>query len=463
MWMTAASLSAWWLWRCGVAERRVGSYPFGPDAAGPAGDDTCSADRPGRWSCSSAACCCCGCRSGFRTRLFLAAPAARRARRTSASACRTCGPASRPWTWPRRWSARIARESLEYRFKCERLLADHAMQRPIFGWGGYGRAWSTADEEKTQAGPARRAVDRRSWGAGTRRHDAALPGAGPAGGPVRPGLPGADWWGDPRVAAASLAAALLGLYLVDCLMNAFVNIIYITLAGGLAGLDPRQLRRLGATGREAEATGRRAVGRAARSRRTRRGGLVRPGPAGGPLPHPGPVVQAGGAARRGGRRLAAGPRPARRPDRGRPRRRRAATAVVRLRQRPRLAAGQPPRPVPPRPGLRRRPGPAGGGRVPRRRRLLEHPGSRVLPRRRRSRGHRRPRAAPGPSPAARPSTTSSSPWPAPGRRPGGGPAGAGPRHAAGRAGPSGPPRAGRPLRRGPRPDRRRGAAPAIVG
>ena len=67
----------------------------------------------------------------------------------------------------------------------------------------------------------------------------------------------AKWWGDPRVAAASLAAAFMGLYLIDCLLNAFVNIIYISLAGGLAGLDPRQLRAMGATGRGPR---RRAVG-----------------------------------------------------------------------------------------------------------------------------------------------------------------------------------------------------------
>ena len=46
-------------------------------------------------------------------------------------------------------------------------------------------------------------------------------------------------WADPRLAAGSLTAVLLGLYVIDCLLNAFPNIIYIVLCGGLMGLEPR--------------------------------------------------------------------------------------------------------------------------------------------------------------------------------------------------------------------------------
>ena len=53
-------------------------------------------------------------------------------------------------------------------------------------------------------------------------------------------------WGDRRVAAGSLAMVLLILYMVDCLMNAFPNMIYLTLAGGLIGLEPKRLRTTGA-------------------------------------------------------------------------------------------------------------------------------------------------------------------------------------------------------------------------
>ena len=54
-------------------------------------------------------------------------------------------------------------------------------------------------------------------------------------------------WADPRLAAGSLTAVLLGLYIIDCLLNAFPNMIYIVLAGGLMGLEPGQLYRPGRT------------------------------------------------------------------------------------------------------------------------------------------------------------------------------------------------------------------------
>jgi tetratricopeptide (TPR) repeat protein len=49
-------------------------------------------------------------------------------------------------------------------------------------------------------------------------------------------------WRNPQLAPASVAATLLGLYIIDCLLNGFPNIIYVTITGGLAGLEPRQLR-----------------------------------------------------------------------------------------------------------------------------------------------------------------------------------------------------------------------------
>src|SRR5262249_46382475 len=38
-----------------------------------------------------------------------------------------------------------------------------------------------------------------------------------------------------------LSAAMVGLYMVDCTFNGFVNIIYVSLAGGLIGLRPAHL------------------------------------------------------------------------------------------------------------------------------------------------------------------------------------------------------------------------------
>ena len=47
-------------------------------------------------------------------------------------------------------------------------------------------------------------------------------------------------WRDPLVAPAMVAAALLGIYMVDCLLNSFANIVYVSLAGGLVGVTPMQ-------------------------------------------------------------------------------------------------------------------------------------------------------------------------------------------------------------------------------
>ena len=162
----------------------------------------------------------------------------------------------------------------------------------------------------------------------------------------------------------------LGLYMVDCLLNGFVNIIYVTLAGGLSRPGADSIRAI-------------AAGRAGTRPRTGGASGGHPGGRAGVGVGPsraGPIALADryrslgrsfkqeGRLRRGGGRLAAGPRPAGRPDGGPARRPGAAAAVVRLRQRPGLAPGESPRSGPSRPGGRRGDGPTGGGGVPRGRR-----------------------------------------------------------------------------------------------
>ena len=68
-------------------------------------------------------------------------------------------------------------------------------------------------------------------------------------------------WGDPRLAAGSLAATFLGLYMIDCLLNGFLNIIYVTLAGGLIGLELGQLGLIAAGPRQAGTPRPRPAGR----------------------------------------------------------------------------------------------------------------------------------------------------------------------------------------------------------
>ena len=124
---------------------------------------------------------------------------------------------------------------------CERLLADHALKRPVFGWGGFGRGRVTFTEENKNEAPTDGL-----WiiTLGAKGFVGLVLNYLILGLPIALFLRRfpAKSWTNPRVGMAALAAVLLGVYIIDCLLNAFVNIIYITLAGGLIGLDPRQIR-----------------------------------------------------------------------------------------------------------------------------------------------------------------------------------------------------------------------------
>ena len=253
MWMTAASLAAWWLWRCG-ALRRLGPFPFGLAlTALLLTTIICRSTGAllllimgifGLWASSR-----------FRTHLLLAG-------------LLLVGPIYVGVRLPELWSGKQAvdlakylfgpdrAQSLEWRFQCERMLGDKALRQPILGWGGFGRSLVYFGEEGGWNVPPDGLwilmMGSRGYVGMTLVY---LVFALPAALFVRR-FP-ARLWGDPRLAAASLAAALLGLFIVDCLMNAFVNIIYVTMAGGLISLDPRRVLTPGAPGHEAEAAGRR--------------------------------------------------------------------------------------------------------------------------------------------------------------------------------------------------------------
>ena len=145
---------------------------------------------------------------------------------------------------------------------CENLLIAKALQQPVFGWGGWGRSAVYFDADTTWPKPVPTdglwiiILGTKGFVGLTLFYLALI-------------LPAAlfVWrfparlWGDPRLAAGSLAAVLLGLYMVDCLLNGFPNIIYVTLAGGLIGLEPKQLRAIAARARRGGPPDRRAAGR----------------------------------------------------------------------------------------------------------------------------------------------------------------------------------------------------------
>ncbi len=248
LWMTAASLAAWWLWRCG-AIKKIGQVSFGgvilPILMGTA--VICR-------STGALALLALGMMLLWGTvrlqarllliGLLLVTPLYVAVRTTRLWSGQNVVDLAKSYIHPDRAA------SLEYRFRCEDRLISKAVEQPAFGWGGWGRSDVYNDEGKPWQ---QRVITDGMWiiFLGTRGFYGLtvfyLAMLLPAflmiwRLPVR-------LWADPRIAACPLGAVLLGLYMIDCLLNGFPNIVYVAIAGGLAGLDPRQLRAVGGTTR----------------------------------------------------------------------------------------------------------------------------------------------------------------------------------------------------------------------
>lgn len=125
-------------------------------------------------------------------------------------------------------------QSLEYRFDNEELLVDHARSRVMWGWGGWDR--STVPHPET----GKRVVQDSLWiiAYGMRgaiglislfsalllplvafclRYPASL-------------------WRRKDIAPVAVLVVVVMLYVVDCLLNAMINPIYILSCGGIAGV-----------------------------------------------------------------------------------------------------------------------------------------------------------------------------------------------------------------------------------
>ncbi|CAN5832741.1 hypothetical protein BH23PLA1_BH23PLA1_10090 [soil metagenome] len=124
-------------------------------------------------------------------------------------------------------------QSLEFRLINEDMLAVKALQRPVFGWSGWGRN-RVYDEHGRDI-----SITDGLWiialgvnglvGLGALTMTFLLPPALLLRFPVRS-------WSTSGLAPAAALAVLLGLYLIDNLSNAMVNPIYMLAAGGLVGL-----------------------------------------------------------------------------------------------------------------------------------------------------------------------------------------------------------------------------------
>ncbi|HOS96286.1 MAG TPA: O-antigen ligase domain-containing protein [Deltaproteobacteria bacterium] len=129
-------------------------------------------------------------------------------------------------------------ESLQFRLDNEDILADRALQNPLFGWATWGKA-RVYDEEGRDI-----SVTDGLWIIAFGNHglvglvSMTLAVLMPVFFFVR-SYP-ASSWGDPRVASAAALSLLLAIYMVDNLLNAMVNPIFIVTAGGISGLPVLQ-------------------------------------------------------------------------------------------------------------------------------------------------------------------------------------------------------------------------------
>ena len=244
LWMTAASLTGWWLWRTGVI-RRMGNWPFGLLLSGLL-VTTVLCRSTGALILLIIGMAAIWLTTRLRTRmvlvgLLLIGPIFVVLRTTGAWSGAEAVALANATVGPER------AESLEFRYKCEKKQIAHALNRPLLGWGGFGRYFVYFDEDPTKVMPPDGL-----W-------IVALGSKGliglislylaiilPAARAVR--LVPPQSWSDPRLAGALIGVVLLGIYIVDCLVNGFINIIYMTMCGGLARLSAQEFLSGGRTG-----------------------------------------------------------------------------------------------------------------------------------------------------------------------------------------------------------------------
>lgn len=133
-------------------------------------------------------------------------------------------------------------QSLEFRFNNEELLVDKARERIWFGWAGYGRALVPIDNY------GRLTVQDSLWIIAFGHHGTVglvslftamlMPVAAVFGSRYPAWL-----WFKSRVAPTAVIGVGITLYMIDCVLNAMVNPIYILACGGLAGLALRPVEK----------------------------------------------------------------------------------------------------------------------------------------------------------------------------------------------------------------------------
>lgn len=125
--------------------------------------------------------------------------------------------------------------SLAFRFDNENILVEKAIQRPVFGWGGWGRSRvydeETGEDISVTDGFWVITLGRRGY-LGLFSVTASM---------ILPMLlfvlkcP-TRLWGRPEYAPTAVLALIPLLFMIDCMLNAMVNPLYILFAGGVTGM-----------------------------------------------------------------------------------------------------------------------------------------------------------------------------------------------------------------------------------
>jgi O-antigen ligase len=132
-------------------------------------------------------------------------------------------------------------QSLGYRFYCENMLIRRAMEQPWWGWGSWGKSRVFGPNGRDMAPTdGMWIIYLGNYGCiGLFSWTIALllpPWLFLARYPVRQ-------WKTSTVGPLAVVATLLGLYSVDCLLNGFLNLVYIVAGGGLICAVPTDSRR----------------------------------------------------------------------------------------------------------------------------------------------------------------------------------------------------------------------------
>ncbi len=235
LWMTVATLLAYWLWRCG-AIRRIGPFPMGQFLLPFLFIVTFSCRSSGALFLLIAGLIILRASTAFRSKvlvylLLLVAPAYYAVRL--------------PGLWSGEDLVGLLRanfseeraESLAFRFRCEDMLAAKALQRPVWGWASWGRNRLTSEDGRDLAPTdGMWIIHLGQYGLVGLFAWTAL-GLVPALRFVRH-FP-VERWTDPLVGPAAVASVILGLNQVDNLLNGFQILPLMTVVGGLIGLPDR--------------------------------------------------------------------------------------------------------------------------------------------------------------------------------------------------------------------------------